>query len=286
MPLVTLKSVLYEAAKGNYAVGSFNFFGLENLQGIIEAAADKRSPVSVQISAGTVKHIGEKCTCKMTEGISGDYGTPVVLHLDHAADYDLVRRCIDNGFSSVMIDGSNKPFEENAELTARVVEYAMKYGVSVEAELGHVGGNEDGISIDERRAFFTDPQKALEFVRITGIDALAVAVGTVHGFYREVPKLDFDRIREIHELLPDIPLVLHGGTGIPDDDIRRSIPLGIRKLNIGTELWYCGYGNVMKKYAALMPENGDPRKVMAKVREESKAIAGHKMDVLGSGGRL
>jgi ketose-bisphosphate aldolase len=286
MPLVTLKSVLHAAAKGNYSVGSFNFFGLENLQGIIEAAADKRSPVIVQISAGTVKHIGERCACKMTGGISADYGTPVALHLDHAGDYDLVRRCVDNGFSSVMIDGSSRPFEENVELTARVVEYAMKYGVSVEAELGHVGGSEEGISMDERRAFFTDPRKALEFVRATGIDALAVAVGTVHGFYRELPRLDFDRLREIHELLPDLPLVLHGGTGIPDDDIRRSIALGIRKLNIGTELWYNGYGNVMKKYAALMPENGDPRKVMAEVRAASKAIAGQKMDVLGSTGKL
>jgi ketose-bisphosphate aldolase len=286
MSLVTLTSVLYAAAKENYAVGSFNFFGLENLQGIIEAAAEKRSPVSVQISTGTVKHIGEKCTSKMVEGISDDYGTPVVLHLDHATDYDMVRRCIDNGFSSVMIDASNRPFNENVEITARVVEYAMKYGVSVEAELGHVGGNEDGISTDERQAFFTDPPKALEFARATGINALAVAVGSVHGFYKELPKLDFDRIKEIHKLLPDIPLVLHGGTGIPDEDIRRSILLGIRKINIGTELWYCGYGNVMKKNAALMPENGDPRKVMVKVREESKVIVEKKIDVFGSGGKL
>jgi len=286
MSLVTLRSVMQGAMKGNYAVGSFNFFGLENVQGIIAAAAAKNAPVIVQASPGCVKHIGEKCICGMVEGISDDYGIPVVLHLDHAADYETVKRCIDNGFSSVMIDASGKSYQENVEITARVVEYAARVGVSVEAELGHVGGNEENVTVDERKALFTDPVMAQKFVEETGIDALAVAVGTVHGFYKLPPQLDFERIQTIHDLMPDMPLVLHGGTGVPEPDFIRSISCGIRKINVGTELWYIGYGNTMKKYAEEMPINGDPRKVMAHVREECRKIVENKIEVFGSAGKL
>ncbi|NCB65061.1 MAG: class II fructose-bisphosphate aldolase [Bacilli bacterium] len=284
MALVTLRSVLKDAERGNYAVGSFNFFGLENVQGIVWGAARKQSPVIAQVSPGCVKHIGEHCICGMVEGISNDYGIPVVLHLDHAMDYDAIRRCIDYGFTSVMIDASSESFEENVERTCRVVEYAMKYGVSVEAELGHVGGQEDGV--EERESLFTNPEMAKKFCEICEIDALAVAVGTVHGFYKLPPKIEHDRIAQIHTLVPHVPLVLHGGTGVPDDDFRKAIQHGIRKINIGTELWYNGYGNTMKKHAELMPINGDPRKVMAQVREACAKIVEQKIEVFGSEGKL
>lgn len=286
MSLITLRSVLMQAEKGGYAVGSFNFFGLENVQGIIAAAAAKNSPVIAQASPGCVRHMGEKGIVGMVKGISDDYGVEAVLHLDHAKDYDTIRRCIDNGFTSVMIDASSQSLQENIDITAKVVEYASKAGCSVEAELGHIGGNEEEISVDERAALFTDPLMAKKFVEETGgIDALAIAVGTVHGFYKLPPKLDFERIEKIHNLIPGTPLVLHGGTGVPEDDFRRAISLGVRKINIGTELWICGYGNTMKKYAEEMPLDGDPRKVMAKVREECQKITEHKMDVFGSSGK-
>ncbi len=285
MSLVTLKHVLQTAMKGGYAVGSFNFFGLENAQGIIAAAAEKESPVILQASPGCVKHMGEKGICGMVQGISNDYGIPVVLHLDHATDFDGIRRCIDNGFSSVMIDASSKSYQENVDITCKVVEYAMRVGVSVEAELGHVGGNEEDISIDERKVLFTDPLMAKKFVEETQIDALAIAVGTVHGFYKLPPRIDFTRIAEIQCLIPKTPLVLHGGTGVPEPDFVRAIERGVRKINIGTELWYNGYGNTMKKYANEMPVNGDPRTVMKHVFTECKNIVEHKLDVFGSSGK-
>ena len=176
-----------------------------------------------------IKVMGEKAVVKMAEGVAADYGIDMILHLDHCTDIELLKRCVDNGFTSVMIDSSKKEFEENMEDTRKVVEYAARYGVSVEAELGHVGGKEDDIVVDDMAVMFTQPDKALEFVNATGIDALAVAVGTVHGFYKAEPKLDFDRIAQIHALLPSTPLVLHGGTGVPYDDFRRGIQLGIRK---------------------------------------------------------
>ena len=286
MSIVTLKSVLQHSMKHGYAVGSFNFFGLENVQGIIAAAAEKQSPVIVQASPGCIKHIGEKCLCGMVQGISDDYGIPVVLHLDHASDFETIRRCIDNGFSSIMIDASNKSYQENVEITSRVVEYASRVGASVEAELGHVGGNEENISVDEREVLFTDPGMVKKYVKDTKIDALAVAVGTIHGFYKIPPKIDFERIYKINSLIPDMPLVLHGGTGISDSDFRRAIESGVRKINVGTELWHCGYGNIMKKYAEEMPVNGDPRKVMKHVFEECKMIVKNKIDVFGSAERL
>ena len=284
MAMVTLRELLYPASEKGYAVGSFNFYGLENLQGILWAAAEKESPVIVQASPGAVKHMGEKGVCGLARGLIEDYGVKAALHLDHATDFDLICRCIDNGFSSVMVDASKQSFEENVELTQKVVEYAKKHGVSVEAELGRLGGAEEEIKVSDREVLFTDPSEAARFVALTGVDALAVAVGTAHGFYRFEPKIDFARIREIHEKT-EVALVLHGGTGISDEDLRRAIAAGISKINVGTELWYNGYGNTMKKYAEQMPLNSDPRKVMAKVREACRDIVERKMEVFGSAGR-
>lgn len=284
MSLVTLRSVLRASLKGNYAVGSFNFFGLENVQGIIKGAANLKAPVIVQASPGAVKHMGEKAICGMVAGLADESGIPVVLHLDHATDYDFICRCIDNGFTSVMIDASRKSLLENIELTSRVVDYASRRGVSVEAELGKVGGSEEEIKVEDKDAYFTNPEDVVTFVKATGIDALAIAVGTIHGFYKSEPKLDFDRIAAVRSL-SDIPLVLHGGTGIPDNDLTRAISLGINKINVGTELWLVGYGNTLKKYASIMPDNSDPRKVMEQVREACMRIVEEKITVFGSVGK-
>ena len=284
MSLVTLRSVLRASLKANYAVGSFNFFGLENVQGIIRGAVNKQAPVIVQASSGAVKHMGEKAICGMVKGLADECEIPVVLHLDHAGDYDFICRCIDNGFTSVMIDASRKSFQENIELTSRVVDYASRRGVSVEAELGKVGGSEEDIKVEEKDAYFTNPDDVEKFVRSTGIDALAIAVGTIHGFYKSEPKLDFERIAAIRSI-SDIPLVLHGGTGIPDSDLTKAIQLGINKINVGTELWLVGYGNTLKKYASVMPDNSDPRKVMEQVRDACMRIVEEKITVFGSAGK-
>ena len=284
MALVTLKHVLNRACKEGYAVGAFNFFTLENLIGLAKGAKAKNSPVIAMASVGAMKIMGEKTVVGACQGVADDFGIDMVLHLDHATDYDVIRRCVDNGFTSVMIDASSKSYQENVDITARVVEYASRYGVSVEAELGHVGGKEDDISVDEREALFTVPEDAVRFVKDTGIDALAVAVGTVHGFYKSEPKLDFPRIARIHELLPSMPLVLHGGTGVPDDDFRKAIQLGMRKINVGTELKVHGVFDVSREAYDTEPSH-DPRKVATKVIDACAKIVEEKIDVMGCAGK-
>ncbi|MGI5174146.1 class II fructose-bisphosphate aldolase [Treponema sp. OMZ 840] len=280
MALVTMKYEMSKAEKGRYAVPAFNFFTLDNLIGIAQGAANKKSPVIAMASVGAMKIMGEHTTVRMCEGVASDFGIDMILHLDHCTDYDMICRAVDNGFTSVMIDASKLSYEENVELTARVVEYASKYGVSVEAELGHVGGKEDDIVVSEREALFTVPEDALRFVNDTGVDALAVAVGTVHGFYKSEPKLDFPRIEKIHELLPHMPLVLHGGTGVPDDDFRKAIAGGVRKINIGTELKVHGVFDVSKQGYAQPGD--DPRSVSKLVIAKCASIVEEKIDVMGS----
>ncbi len=281
MALVTLKYAMEKARKGGYAVGSFNFFGLENLRGIVKAAAEKNSPVIAMASTGAVQVMGEKVVVAAAERLSEEYGVDLVLHLDHCKDdLDMLKRCVDNGFTSVMIDASAYDYDENVRQTRLAVEYAAKTGCSVEAELGHIGGVEDEIVVSERDALFTVPEDAARFVKDTGIDALAVAVGTVHGFYKLPPKLDFDRIQRIHELT-SIPLVLHGGTGVPDDDFRRAIPLGVLKINVGTELKVKGYFDVMKDFTPTV-KNSDPRKVAVQIVEKCAQIVADKIVVFGS----
>lgn len=284
MALVTLKYALERAKEGNYAVGAFNFFNLENLKGVIEAASLTKSPVIAMASVGAMKIMGEKLVVAATRAISEEYGTEVVLHLDHATDYDMICRCIDNGFTSVMIDASQKSFEENVQITRKVVDYARKYGVSVEAELGHVGGVEDHIKVDERSALFTVPNEAKIFVEETGIDALAVAVGTVHGFYKSEPKIDFDRIAAIRELT-DLPLVLHGGTGVSDADLRRAIEAGITKINVGTELKVHGLFDVMKAGSNASTDS-EPRTISKMMIAACSQIVQNKIKVFGSEGKL
>ena len=231
----TLKEVLKEANDLNMAVGAFNTHNLEMLPAIIKAAVKEKTPVIVQTSCGTANYIGHKNLVSICKSMADEYGAEVVLHLDHAKDYDEIRKAIDAGYSSVMFDGSSLPLKENILGTKRVVAYAKKYGVSVEAELGTVGGTEDGIAVAQDEVRYTDPADAVEFVKQTGIDALAVAIGTNHGQYKSKTNINFERLKEIKDVV-DIPLVIHGGTGVKEEDMKKVIDLGIRKFNVGTEL--------------------------------------------------
>lgn len=231
----TLKEVLKEANDLNMAVGAFNTHNLEMLPAIIKAAVKEKTPVIVQTSCGTANYIGHKNLVSICKSMADEYGAEVVLHLDHAKDYDEIRKAIDAGYSSVMFDGSSLPLKENILGTKRVVAYAKKYGVSVEAELGTVGGTEDGIAVAQDEVRYTDPADAVEFVKQTGIAALAVAIGTNHGQYKSKTNINFERLKEIKDMV-DIPLVIHGGTGVKEEDVKKVIALGIRKFNVGTEL--------------------------------------------------
>ena len=217
----TLKEVLNEAEDLNMAIGAFNTHNLEMLPSIIKAAVNQRTPVIIQTSCGTANYIGHKNLVSVCKSMAEQYGIDVVLHLDHAKDYDEIRKAIDAGYSSVMFDGSSLPLKDNILGTKRVVEYAKKNGVSVEAELGTVGGTEDGVVVDQKDVCYTD--------------ALAVAIGTNHGQYKSKTNINFERLKEIKEVI-DIPLVIHGGTGVKEEDVKKVINLGIRKFNVGTEL--------------------------------------------------
>ncbi len=285
MGLVTMKYEMKRAMQGGYAVPAFNFFNFDNLVGIAKAAAEKKSPVIAMATTGGIKVMGEKAVVKMAEGIAADYGIDMVLHLDHCTDIELLKRCVDNGFTSVMIDSSKKEFDENVADTCCCVDYAARYGVTVESELGHVGGKEDDIVVDEMSAMFTQPEKALEFVNITGIDCLAVAVGTVHGFYKAKPQLDFPRISAISKLIPNCPLVLHGGTGVPYDDFRESIKRGVRKINVGTELKVHGVFDTSVSGYNDPASKQDPRAVSKLVIAKVSSICSEIIDVMGSAGQ-
>lgn len=232
---VSLKEVLKEADELNMAIGAFNTHNLEMLPSIIKAAKNEKIPVIIQTSCGTANYIGHKNLVAVCKSMSEEYGVDVVLHLDHAKDYDEIRKAIDAGYSSVMFDGSLLPYKENILGTRRVVEYAQKHNVSVEAELGTVGGTEDGVAVSNEDVFYTDPQIAVDFVNKTQIDALAVAIGTNHGQYKSKTNINFKVLENLHSAL-EIPLVIHGGTGVKDEDVSKVIDLGIRKFNVGTEL--------------------------------------------------
>lgn len=286
MGLVTMKYEMMKAIKGNYAVPAFNFFTYETLSGIAEAAAQKKSPVVAMATMSGFKMglFSPKGIAKIAEGISDDYGINMALHMDHCPDVEFLKQLVDYGFTSVMIDSSKKEFAENVDDTCRVVEYARKYGVTVESELGHVGGKEDDV---EAENLFTEPEEAARFVKATDVDALAVAVGTVHGFYKALPKLDFPRISQINELIPNCPLVLHGGTGVPYDDFREAIKRGVRKINVGTELKVNGtfntFVNAYSDPAQLAAK--DPRTISKVVIDAVAAKCCEIIDVMGSVGK-
>ncbi len=225
MPLVTGIELLDDARRRDYAVGAFNVNNMEIVQAIIAAAEEERSPVILQASQGAIKYAGIRYIRALVTAAAEEAKVPICLHLDHGPSFEQVMECLRYGFTSVMFDGSHLPYEENVRLTAKAVEAAHAVGVSVEGELGKIGGVEEEIRVEDWDVVLTDPEVVPDFVERTGVDYLAVAIGTKHGFYQGEPKLDFDRLARIHQLMPDLPLVLHGGSGVPEEHIRRAIPL-------------------------------------------------------------
>jgi len=283
MSLVPISVLLQKAEEGGYAVGAFNCNNMEIVQAIIAAAEAEKSPVIMQASQGAIKYAGIEYITAMASIAADNASVPVALHLDHGTSFEQVMMCIRKGFSSVMIDGSKLPFEENIALTKRVIDVARAVGVSVEAELGKIGGTEDDIHVDDKDAFFTNPDEAREFVERTGVDALAVAIGTAHGQYKGVPELDYPRLEKIRSLVK-IPIVLHGSSGVPDAAITQAIKLGVRKVNIDTnirEAFVQACRDVLNKDA----EEIDPRKVMGPARDAATEIIREKIRLFGSSGK-
>ena len=235
MPLVTSKEILLKAKSENYAVPAFNFENMEMAKGIIEACEEAKSPVIMQTTTSTLNYIPPEIAADIVKYYAKDTSVPIVLHLDHGASFEPSKRCIKAGYTSVMIDGSKMDFENNINVSKEVVDYAFEYDIPVECELGRVGGKEDENEVLDKDAVFTSPIKAKEFVEKTGCSSLAVAIGTAHGPYKEEPKLDFERLKEIAKLV-DVPLVLHGTSGTNDEDVKKAISLGICKVNYATDL--------------------------------------------------
>lgn len=278
--LLTGKELLLDAQKGKYAVGAFNVNNMEIIQAIIGAAEELNSPVILQASQGGLKYAGVEYIAELGKLAASLTHVPVALHLDHGTDFEQVIKCIRNGFSSVMIDGSRFPLEENIAFTKRVVEIAHMVGVTVEAELGKIGGTEDHITVDEKDATFTDPKEAKRFVEETGVDYLAIAVGTAHGVYQGEPEIDFDRIKEIRNTI-DIPLVLHGSSGVPAESLEKAIELGICKINIDTDV-RASFARTVKKYLEENPDQIDPRKILGPARDNMQETIMEKMKIFGS----
>lgn len=281
--LVTTKELLLDAQKKNYAVGAFNINNMEIIQAIIGAAEELNSPVILQASQGGIKYAGIEYIAALGKAAAQKAKVPVALHLDHGTDFDQIVLCIRNGFTSVMIDGSKYPFEENVAITKKVVEIAHAVGVSVEAELGKIGGTEDDITVDERDATMTDPEEARRFVEETGVDSLAIAIGTAHGVYKGEPKLDFERLKAIREVV-EVPLVLHGSSGVPSESLEKAIALGICKVNIDTDI-RAAFAREVKEFVAENPDEIDPRKILGPAREAMKEVIKDKIKIFGSVGR-
>ncbi|NLW70289.1 MAG: class II fructose-1,6-bisphosphate aldolase [Eubacteriaceae bacterium] len=309
MALITSKELFEKALKGKYAVGAFNVNNMEIIQGITEAALQEKSPFILQVSAGARKYAKTVYLIKLVEAAMEDTGLDTVLHLDHGEDFEICKQCVDDGFTSVMIDASKLPFEENIRETKRVVEYAHDRGVVVEAELGKLAGIEDAVNVAAADATFTDPDQAAEFVEKTGVDSLAIAIGTSHGAYKfkGEPRLDFERLEKVSALLPGFPIVLHGASsvpkefvdfcnqyggaipgaqGVPEEMLRKAALMGVAKINIDTDLRLAMTGNIRKVFAE-QPEVFDPRGYLKPAREAIKNMVAHKMrDVLGSSGKI
>jgi len=281
--LVSGKELFQAAKQGGYAVGAFNVNNMEIVQAILEAAEEEKSPVFLQASQGAIKYAGIEYIVALARTEAEKAKVPVALNLDHGTSFTQVVQCIRHGFTAVMIDGSKYPFEENIAITQKVIEIAHPCGVSVEAELGKIGGTEDDITVSDAEAAFTDPQEAAEFVERTKVDALAIAIGTAHGVYKGEPKLDFARLEKIRNAV-DIPLVLHGASGVPEDAIRKAVPLGICKINIDTELRQA-FTKGVQQVVLNNPKEYDPRKLLGPAREEMKQVVKAKMRLFGCAGR-
>ena len=309
MAFITSTEMFKKSLKSDYAVGAFNVNNMEIIQGIVDAAKQEQAPIILQVSAGARKYAKPAYLLKLVEAAMMDTGLDICLHLDHGEDFEICKQCIDSGFTSVMIDGSKHPFEDNVALTKKVVEYAHAHGVVVEAELGKLAGVEDNIKVDSKSATYTDPEEAAEFVEKTGVDSLAIAIGTSHGAYKFSgdPQLDFDRLREIHKLIPDTPLVLHGAStvlpefvdkcnryggnipgakGVPEEMITEAAKYGICKVNIDTDLRLAMTAEI-RKYLAENPKEFDPRKYLGPARDAISSMVSHKIrNVLKSSNRI
>ncbi|MBO8157951.1 class II fructose-1,6-bisphosphate aldolase [Thermosyntropha sp.] len=280
MPLVAVSELLWKADREGYAVGAFNANNMEIVQAIVKAAELENAPVIMQASQGALNYAGLCYITEMVKIAAESTHVPVALHLDHGTDFAQVVKCIRSGFTSVMYDGSKLPLEENIAMTKKVLEIARPIGVSVEAELGKIGGTEDHIHVSEREAMFTDPEEAKYFVEQTGVESLAVAIGTAHGQYKGEPKLDFERLAKIKELTR-IPIVLHGSSGVPDESIRKAIELGVCKVNIDTNIREAFVG-AMRKVIAEKPDEIDPRKILGPARDATVEIIREKIRIFGS----
>ncbi|MEA2031882.1 MAG: class II fructose-1,6-bisphosphate aldolase [candidate division Zixibacteria bacterium] len=307
MSLVSLNDVYADANRNYYAIGHFNISNLEFTQAVIEAAQEMNSPVIIGVSESGVKYAGAQNLVAMVKSLAEQVSVPVALHLDHGSSMEFVTECVDAGFTSVMIDGSHLPLEENIRITHEAVDYAHQRGVSVEAELGRLGGIEDNIKVDAKDAFLTDPDEAQRFVEESGVDALAVAVGTSHGAYKfkEEARLDFNRIATIKKRL-GIPLVLHGASGVPqeltdkltkyggkianakgvpDEAYRKAIKNGINKINVDTDL-RLAFTSTLRQILTEQPEIFDPRKILGPTREAIKDVVKNKIQIFGSASRV
>lgn len=280
MSLTGVVDLLKNAEAGGYAVGAFNCNNMEIVQAIVAAAEAENAPVIMQASQGAIKYAGLHYIVAMAKLAAERTHVPVALHLDHGTSFEQCMQCIRAGFSSVMIDGSKLPLAENIKLTKRVLDVARAVGVSVEGELGKIGGTEDDITVSERDALFTDPGEAATFVRETGVDSLAIAIGTAHGQYKGVPELDFPRLKKIKSLV-NIPIVLHGSSGVPDDAIREAIRLGVRKVNIDTNIREA-FTDAARKVLDANPGEIDPRKMLGPAREAAVEVIREKIRLFGS----
>ncbi|MDQ0149009.1 tagatose bisphosphate family class II aldolase [Eubacterium multiforme] len=281
--ILSTREMLKKAQREGYAVPAFNIHNLETLQVVVETAAELNSPVILAGTPSTITYAGGEYIVAMAEVSAKKYNIPIAIHLDHFEDKDAIKHYVDIGFNSTMIDASHENYENNIKIVKDVVSYAHKYDATVEAELGRLGGQEDDLVVNEKDAMYTNPEQAKDFVEKTGIDSLAVAIGTAHGLYKGEPKLDFDRLKEIREAV-DVPLVLHGASDVPDELVKKAISLGICKVNVATDL-KIPFSDAVKKYFIENPEANDPRKYMTPGKAAMKEIVKHKIMVCGSNGR-
>lgn len=305
MPLVTTKNMFEKSMKEGFAIGAFNINNMEIIQGIVDAASENNSPVILQVSSSAIKYARMPYLIKMVEAAVETTNIPIALHLDHGPDFETCKECVDAGFTSVMIDGSKYSFEENVELTKKVVEYAHSKGVVVEAELGKLAGIEDDVNVAAGDAMYTDPDQAKEFVERTGCDSLAIAIGTSHGAYKfkGEAKLRFDILAKVKELIPNTPIVLHGAStvipelvelcnkygadipgakGVPDEILHEASKSGVSKINVDTDLRLAMTAAIRKEFTES-PSTFDPRKYLGPARDLIKETVQHKIrDVFGS----
>ena len=310
MPLVTSKEMFEKAYKGGYAIGAFNVNNMEIIQGITGAASKLSAPVILQVSKGARAYANRTYLMKLVEAAVIETGLPICLHLDHGDSFELCKSCIDDGFTSVMIDASSKPFAENIALTRQVVEYAHDHGVVVEAELGTLAGIEDEVNVSAEDSSYTRPEEVQEFVDKTGCDSLAIAIGTSHGAYKfkpgTKPQLRFDVLAEVEKKLPGFPIVLHGSSsvpqefvakinqyggnmpgaiGVPEDQLRKAASMAVCKINIDSDLRLAMTASI-REYMALHPDHFDPRQYLKPARQAIEDMVAHKIvDVLGCDGK-